>query len=40
MKKLILDMDSSVSKTYGQQEGSMSNSHFARECYRPLFVSN
>ena len=40
MKKLILDMDSSVSETYGQQEGSMYNGHFACECYHPLFIFN
>ncbi len=40
MKKLILDMDNAVSETYGQQEGSMYNGHFACECYHPLFVSN
>ncbi len=28
LKKLILDMDSSVSPTHGQQEGSMYNGHF------------
>jgi len=28
IKKLILDMDSSVSETYGQQEGSAYNGHF------------
>ena len=40
MKKLILDMDSSVSETYGQQEGSMYNGHFACECDHPLFIFN
>ena len=39
MKKWILDMDSSVSETYGRQEVSMYNGHFACECYHPLFVS-
>jgi hypothetical protein len=39
-KKLILDMDSSVSETYGQQEGSMYNGHFGCECYHPLFIFN
>jgi hypothetical protein len=40
IKKLILDMDSSVSETYGQQEGSMYNGHFACTCYHPLFLFN
>ncbi len=40
MKKLILDMDSSVSKTYGQQEATAYNGHFGCECYHPLFVFN
>ena len=40
MKRLILDMDSSVSETYGQQEGSAYNGHFACTCYHPLFCFN
>jgi hypothetical protein len=40
IQKLILDMDSSVSPTYGQQEGSMYNGHFGCDCYRPLFIFN
>lgn len=40
IKKLILDMDSSVSETYGKQEGSMYNGHFGCECYHPLFIFN
>ncbi len=40
MKKLIVDMDSSVSETYGQQGGSMYNDHFACACYHPLFIFN
>jgi len=40
MKKLILDMDSSVSPTHGEQEGSAYNGHFGRDCYHPLFVFN
>ena len=40
MKKLIFEMDSSVSETYGQQEGSMYDPHFACECYHPLFIFN
>jgi hypothetical protein len=38
--KLILDMDSSVSPTYGQQEGMACNGHFGCECYHPLFLFN
>src|SRR5262245_36908609 len=34
---LVLDIDSSVSPTYGAQEG---NGHFACTCYHPLFVFN
>ena len=37
--KLILDLDRSVSETYGQQEGSAYNGHFGCECYHPLFAS-
>lgn len=40
IQKLILDMDSSVSETYGQQEGAAYNGHFGCECYHPLFVFN
>ena len=39
-KKLILDMDSSVSETYGQQEGTAYNGYFGCECYHPLFLFN
>ncbi len=39
-KRLILDLDSSVSETYGQQEGSAYNGHFACTCYHPLFLFN
>ena len=40
MKTLILDLDSAVSETYGQQEGSAYNGHFGCECYHPLFCFN
>src|SRR5438270_3592820 len=40
LAKLILDMDSSVSETYGQQEGSAYNGYFACTCYHPLFLFN
>ena len=39
-KDLILDLDSSVSPTHGQQEGSAYNGHFGRMCYHPLFCFN
>ena len=37
---IILDMDSSESPTFGQQEGSAWNGHFGGTCYHPLFVFN
>src|SRR5271169_690632 len=40
MRELILDMDSSVSETYGEQEGSAFNGHFACTCCHPLFCFN
>ena len=40
IKEIILDMDSSDSPTYGQQEGSAYNGHFGYTCYHPLFVFN
>jgi len=39
-KAIVLDMDSSVSPTYGDQEGTAYNGHFACTCYHPLFVFN
>jgi hypothetical protein len=39
-KIIILDMDSSVSPTHGEQEGSAYNGHFACTCYHPLFLFN
>jgi hypothetical protein len=39
-KRIVLDMDSSESPTYGEQEGSTYNGHFNRTCYHPLFVFN
>jgi hypothetical protein len=39
-RTVILDMDSSESPTYGEQEGSAYNGHFASTCYHPLFVFN
>jgi hypothetical protein len=40
VKMIVLDMDSSVSPTYGEQEGSAYNGHFGCTCYHPLFVFN
>jgi len=37
---LILDLDSSVSPTHGDQEGSAYNGHFGCTCYHPLFCFN
>jgi hypothetical protein len=39
-KLIILDIDSSESPTYGNQEGSAYNGHFGCMCYHPLFVFN
>ncbi len=39
-KQIVLDMDSSESPTYGDQEGSAYNGHFGCTCYHPLFVFN
>ena len=36
----MLDMDSSVSPTFGAQEGPAYNGHFGCTCYHPLFVFN
>ena len=37
-KRIILDMDSSVSPTHGEQEGTAYNGHFGCTCYHPLFL--
>ena len=37
---VVLDMDSSVSPTHGEQEMSVWNGHYACTCCHPLFVSN
>lgn len=39
-KHVVLDMDSSVSPTYGDQEGTAYNGHFGCSCFHPLFVFN
>jgi hypothetical protein len=38
--RIVLDMDSSVSPTHGDQENSVWNGHFGCTCYHPLFVFN
>ena len=40
LTRLGLDMDSSVSETYGHQQGSAYNGHFGCTCFHPLFVFN
>jgi hypothetical protein len=37
---IVLDMDSSVSPTHGEQENSVWNGHYACTCYHPLFLFN
>jgi Transposase DDE domain group 1 len=37
---IVLDMDSSVSPTHGEQEVSVWNGRYACACYHPLFVFN
>ena len=39
-KMIILDLDSSVSPTHGDQEGTAYNGHFGCTCYHPLFLFN
>ena len=38
--EIVLDIDSSVSPTHGEQEQSVWNGHYACTCYHPLFVFN
>ena len=40
LKELILDLDSSVSETYGKQEGTAYNGYFECLCYHPQFLFN
>jgi hypothetical protein len=40
LKQIVLDMDSSVSPTYGNQEGTAYNGYFQCTCYHPLFCFN
>ena len=37
---IVLDIDSSVSPTHGEQEQSVWNGHYECTCYHPLFVFN
>ena len=39
-KIIVLDMDSSVSPTFGDQEGTAYSGHFVCTCYHPPFVFN
>ncbi len=39
-KMIILDLDSNVSPTHGEQEGKAYNGHFGCTCYHPLFLFN
>jgi len=39
-RRVILDMDSSESPVYGEQEGAAYNGHFECVCYHPLFCFN
>jgi hypothetical protein len=39
-RRMILDMDSSESPVYGEQEGAADNGHFACVCDHPLFCFN
>ena len=39
-RRVVLDMDSSVSPTFGEQEGTAYNGHFGCTCYHPRFVFN
>ena len=39
-QRIILDMDSSESPLYGEQEGAAYNGHFGCVCYHPLFLFN
>ena len=39
-KEVVLDLDSSESPVYGEQEGSAYNGYFGLKCYHPLFCFN
>jgi hypothetical protein len=38
VRGIVLDVASSVSPTFGEQEGTASNGHVGCTCYHPLFV--
>jgi hypothetical protein len=40
LKSIVLDLDSSVSPTHGEQDGTAWNGHFDCTCYHPLFLFN
>jgi hypothetical protein len=40
LKEIILDIDSSESEVYGDQEGAKYNGYFGCKCYHPLFCFN
>src|SRR5918912_4512859 len=40
VRMIVLDMDSSVSPTYGEQEGTAYNGHFGCTCYGALAVKD
>jgi len=40
LKDIILDIDSSESEVYGNQEGANYNGYFGCKCYHPLFCFN
>src|SRR5215207_8446621 len=40
VKAVVLDINSSVCPTYGEQEGSANKGHFGCTCYHPLVVFN
>jgi len=39
-KEIVLDIDSSESPVYGEQEGSAYNGYFGLKCYHPVFCFN
>ncbi len=39
-KTIVLDMDSNVSPTYGEQWCTTQNGHFGCTCFHPLFAFN
>ena len=40
VKEIVLDIDSSESPVYGDQEGSAYNGYFGSKCYHPIFCFN